>query len=230
MRHSFIQLFFFVILFGCERTADLTELGILEAKHLPPSPTNAYHDDPEAALLGQALFFDKRMSAQKNIACVSCHDPAYAFSDPRPFSEGTFQTQGTRHAPSLINVGFNQFQLWDGGADSLWAQPIKAIESPVEGDFTRTELAHFIGAEYAAQYSIIFGPIPNLAHLPKRAKPGDSLWDAMSATDQDAVNRIAANVGKAIEAYERKLLCVNTEFDQHLRGDACEWRCAKRKR
>ena len=221
MKHSFAHyatLFFFLNL-GCERPADLGELGSLEATDLPASTTNAYSDDEGAALFGQALFFDERMSAQKNLACVSCHDPEYAFSDPRPFSEGTFQTRGTRHAPSLINVAFNQFQLWDGGADSLWAQPIKAIESPLEGDFSRTELAHFIAAEYKEEYSEIFGAIPRLEHLPMRAKPGDPFWDSMSTLDKDTVNRIAANVGKAIEAYERKLLCVDTEFDQHLRGE-----------
>lgn len=204
---------------ACDPPPDLSQVGSLTTNDLPLSPTNAYADDPEAAAFGQALFFDRRMSADEQIACVSCHAPENAFADPRAFSLGAFDRVGNRHAPSLMNVAFNQFQLWDGRADTLWAQPIKAIEAEPEGDFTRTEVAHFIARAYATEYSAIFGPLPDLSHLPARAKPGDAAWAAMSDADQDAVNRIAANIGKAIEAYERKLLCVDTEFDRYMAGE-----------
>jgi cytochrome c peroxidase len=205
----------FSSLLGCE-PADFTRIGALTANELPISSTNAYADDPGAATLGQALFFEEGMSADGQLACASCHDPDHAFADPRPFSLGAFDRVGGRHAPSLINVAFNRFQLWDGRADSLWAQPIKAIEAQPEGDFTRTELAHFIRAEYAGPYEAVFGPLPTLSDLPARAKPGDAAWHAMPASQQDAVNRIAANVGKAIEAYERKLICTDTAFDRFM--------------
>lgn len=198
---------------------DLDRIGTLNAEDLPPSPTNAYADDPEAAVLGQALFFEPRMSADGQLACSSCHDPDHAFADPRPFSLGAFGREGERHAPTLMNVAFNTFQLWDGRADSLWSQPIKAIEAEAEGDFTRTELAHFIAAEYAEAYVAVFGPLPDVSRLPARARPGDAAWASMSEADRDAVNRVAANVGKAIEAYERKLLCVDTEWDRFMRGE-----------
>jgi cytochrome c peroxidase len=209
-----------LLLLGCQPTPDFERLGALSADDLPASPTNAYADDPAAAALGQALFFETRMSADGQVGCVSCHDPDHAFGDPRPFSLGVFGREGGRHAPSLMNVAFNQFQLWDGRADALWAQPIKAIEAEPEGDFTRLELAHFIAAEYATPYGQVFGPVPALDHLPPRAKPGDGVWEGLSASDQSAVNRVAANVGKAIEAYERQLLCVNTEFDRFMDGQA----------
>lgn len=204
---------------ACDPPPDLDRIGGLSEGDLPASPTNAHADDPAAAALGQALFFDRRLSADEQIACVSCHDPDHAFADPRAFSVGAFGRTGERHAPTLMNVAFNQFQLWDGRADALWAQPIKAIEAEAEGDFTRTEVAHFIAREYASEYAAIFGPLPALDHLPARAKPGDGVWEGLSDADQDAVNRIAANVGKAIEAYERKLLCVDTEFDRFMRGE-----------
>lgn len=204
---------------ACDPPPDLSRIGSLTTNDLPLSPTNAYADDPEAAAFGQALFFDRRMSADEEVGCVSCHAPDRAFADPRAFSEGAFGRVGNRHAPSLLNVAFNQFQLWDGRADALWSQPIKAIEAEPEGDFTRTEVAHFITRTYADEYSALFGPLPDLDHLPARAKPGDAEWAAMSDADQDAVNRISANIGKAIEAYERKLLCVDTEFDRYMAGE-----------
>ncbi len=200
---------------GCD-APDFERLGALTTDDLPPSPTNAWADDPQAAVLGRALFFDSRMSADGEVACASCHDPEHAFADPEAFSLGAFGRRGGRHAPTLLNVAFNDFQLWDGRADSLWAQPLKAIEAELEGDFTRTELAHFVAAEYSAAYAAVFGPLPDLSHLPSRAKPGDAAWAGMADADRDAVNRIAANVGKAIEAYERKLLCVDTAFDRFM--------------
>lgn len=206
-------------LIACDPPPDLSQIGTLSASDLPLSPTNAHADDPQAAALGQKLFFDRRLSADESTACVSCHDPDHAFADPRAFSVGAFGRVGGRHAPTLMNVAFNQWQLWDGRADALWSQPIKAIEAVPEGDFTRTEVAHFIAAEYASEYTAIFGPLPTLDHLPARAKPGDGVWETFSDADQDAINRVAANIGKAIEAYERKLLCVDTEFDRYLRGE-----------
>lgn len=201
---------------ACQPPADFERLGGLTADDLPPSPTNAWADDPEAAVLGQALFFDTRMSADGEVGCVTCHDPDHAFADPEQFSMGSFARLGGRHAPSLMNVAFNEFTLWDGRSDSLWSQPIKAIEAEPEGDFTRTELAHFIAAEYSVPYAAVFGPLPDLSGLPSRARPGDAAWEGLSDSQRDAINRIAANVGKAIEAYERKLLCVDTRFDRFM--------------
>ena len=34
--------------------------------------------------LGRKLFSDKRLSADGTVACVSCHDPEFAFGDRRP--------------------------------------------------------------------------------------------------------------------------------------------------
>ncbi|MEE2787233.1 MAG: cytochrome-c peroxidase [Myxococcota bacterium] len=222
MRHTLTYVVCLLHIFGlagCEQPTELEDFAMTATTQLPLSPTNRYADDPAAARLGQALFFDPRMSADGQVSCASCHDPDHAFSDPNAVSAGAFGRRGTRHAPSLINVAFNRFQLWDGRADSLWAQPIQALESRSEGDFTRTELAHFIAREYAESYTRIFGPLPSLDAIPQRARPGDRAWATMDVIQQDIVNRIAANVGKAIEAYERRLICTDTEFDRSVRGE-----------
>lgn len=185
----------------------------------PPSPTNRVADDPAAQHLGQALFFDTEMSGEGTISCASCHDPAHGFADPRPLSRGVANREGTRHASTLANAAWNPFQFWDGRADSLWAQPIQAIENPLEGDFTRAEVAHFIAAKYRAPYETLFGPLPDLSGVPPSARPGDDAWSQMSEADRDAVNRIAANVGKALEAYVRRLVSRNSALDRYLAGD-----------
>ena len=191
----------------------------LDAAAQPPSPTNRVADDLAAARLGKRLFFDPAMSADQTVSCASCHPTGVNFSDPAPVSTGVFGRVGTRHAPSVMNLGFQDFLLWDGRADSAWSQAIKAIEAPAEMDLTRVELARFIQRRYAAPYEAIFGPLPSLEGLPERARPGLVAWESMTAQQRRDVDQIAANVGKALEAYQRKLTCDQTPLDLFLRGE-----------
>ncbi len=187
---------------------------------LPDSPTNSVADDLEAATLGQRLFFDEGLSSDGTVACANCHDPEEAFSDPRVVSLGVEGREGTRHAPPIVNAGTGDFFLWDGRADSLWSQALLAIENPAEMNFTRAEVAHYIASTHREAYEQVFGPLPDLSGVPQRALPGDAAWEAMSEADQIAVERIFSNAAKAIEAYERRLLCENTLFDRVMRGEA----------
>jgi len=209
---------------GCARVSD-TEFAEafqpLEPSELPASPTNAWADDAMASALGEELFFDQRMSGDGTIACASCHDPQTGFSDRRDVSLGVEGRRGTRHAPGLWNVAYftDGFVMWDGRADSLWVQPLGAIEAAAEMDFTRAEVYWFVLEHYKTAYEEVFGPIPVFEDIPRRTAPGDAHWEALDGARRDAVNRVFVNVGKAIEAYERTLLCTNTRFDRFLRGE-----------
>ena len=203
--------------FSDEELSRLRRLGPLGEP--PPSPTNRYADDPAARRFGQALFFDTRMSSDGMVSCATCHQPVHGLADPAPLSHGAHGRLGTRHASTLVNAAWNPFQFWDGRADSLWAQPIQAIENPVEGNFSRCELAHFVASAWRAEYEAIFGPLPDLSGVPAAARPGDAAWEAMAEADRDAVNRIVANVGKALEAYERQLVSRGSRLDRYLAGD-----------
>src|SRR5690348_9908180 len=86
---------------------------------LPPDPTNRVADSPEAAALGQFLFFDRRLSANGEIACATCHQPAHGFSDGRAVAQGL--AVGRRNTPTLLNAAFNHWFFWDGRADSQWS-------------------------------------------------------------------------------------------------------------
>jgi cytochrome c peroxidase len=191
----------------------------LTASQLPASPTNASADDPRAAALGQSLFFDRRLSIDGTIACVSCHDPDQGLSDPRPFSVGVRGQLGGRHAMPITAAVWHPYLLWDGRADSAWLQPLKAIENPKEMDSSRTEIAHLITRSYAAEYEAVFGPLPDLTDAPARARPDLEGWAEMSDPLRDSIQRVFTNAGKAIEAYERRLLCTDTRFDQWARGE-----------
>lgn len=198
--------------------ADLAPLELTTAD-LPASPTNAVADDARAVALGRSLFFDRRLSADGTIGCVSCHDPAHGFSDPKPRSVGIRGQTGDRHSMPVTAAVLHPYLLWDGKADSAWSQPLKAIENPKEMDFTRVEVARHVASTYRAQYEALFGALPDLATAPARAKPGDPAWSAMPEALRDDVQRVFANIGKAIEAYERKLLCTDTRFDKFVRGE-----------
>ena len=197
----------------------LMPLSGLSSSDLPASPTNSHADDDDAARLGQRLFFDQRMSATGDIACASCHDPDHAWSEPRAVSTGAFGRVGNRHAPTLWNAGMSQFFFWDGRADSLWSQPLQAIEGEAEMDFTRLEVAHFVVQFHRAEYESVFGPLPNVGGMPARGKPGDASWNNLSGQGRDSAQRIFANVGKALEAFQRRLICSDTRFDQFMAED-----------
>ncbi len=201
--------------------ADPTDFGAmaLGSTSLPPSPTNAVADDARAVALGRRLFFDRGMSSDGTVGCISCHDPAHGFSDPRPRSVGVRGQLGDRHAMPITDAVLHPYLLWDGKADSAWSQPLKAIENPKEMDFTRVEVARRVSAVYRADYEAIFGAVPDLAAAPPRAKPGDDAWNAMPEVLRNDVQRVFSNAGKAIEAYERKILCAETRFDKWLRAE-----------
>lgn len=210
-----------LFLVACAGGGDITELRNMQltAAMVPASPTNAHANDVAAAELGRQLFFDKRLSVDGTIACATCHDPAHGFSDPHPFSVGVRGQLGNRHAMPITAVAFQSFTLWDGRGDSVWMQPLKAIENPKEMDMTRLELARVLATAYKSEYTAVFGEMPALDATPVRGKPGMVAWDTLPEPVRNDLDEVAANAGKALEAFERTVLCADTRFDQWTRGE-----------
>jgi cytochrome c peroxidase len=191
----------------------------------PADPTNRCADDPRAARLGQYLFFDPRFSASGKVACATCHQPALGFADGKHVGDAGFEGAKPleRHTPSLYNVAFNRWWFWDGRSDSLWSQPLRPLEEPREHATTRLEVAHALHADpaLARAYGAIFGALPELAdaqRFPPKGKPGDATFDAMAPADRLAVDRVFANFGKAVAAYERRLVARAAPFDEFVAG------------
>ena len=186
----------------------------------PPSPTNRVADNPDAAQLGQMFFFDARFSKEGTISCATCHSPFHGFADVEATSLGN--RRGTRNAPTLLNAAYNKWQFWDGRADTLWAQALFALEGEDEQAGTRLQYAHLVHQHYQADYEAVFDTLPELENaerFPPDGKPGDPAFDDMSEVDRIAVNTVFANIGKAIEAYERLLISRNAPFDRYVAGD-----------
>jgi cytochrome c peroxidase len=185
---------------------------------LPPARGNAHADVDEAARLGFQLFF--RADLGRGVSCATCHDPTFAFSDRLPVPN--VRGFGPRNAPTTLNAARLSVFFWDGRSDSLWSQPLFAIENSLEMNSSRLEVAHLVAADASLKplYEKAFGPMPDLSRLPASGKPGDPSFDSLSAGDQDTVNRIGANVGKAFEAYERKNTSGEAALDRYLDGDS----------
>ena len=77
---------------------EITLIRSLWIDNLRPLPTgtgNAVADDLQAAEFGHRLFFDKRLSANGQISCASCHRPGHSFTDGLEVAEGL--STGTRN-------------------------------------------------------------------------------------------------------------------------------------
>ena len=97
--------------------------------------------DDKIATLGRVLFYDRELSANKTIACSSCHLQEFAFSDTAKRSVGLDGGLTHRHAMRLINVRFavEQRMFWDERASNLLSQVTVPIEDHLEMGFSGTQ-------------------------------------------------------------------------------------------
>ncbi|HYC01890.1 MAG TPA: cytochrome c peroxidase [Azospirillaceae bacterium] len=202
---------------GPER-ALIASLSLDKLGPVPPDPSNRVADDPRAAALGKALFFDQRLSGDGTISCASCHKPEQGFQDGLELGHAAGMTN--RRTMPIEGTGRLPWLFWDGRADSLWAQALGPLESKVEHDGTRTRYAHEISSHHRAAYEALFGPLPRLDHLPRDAGPlgrqaERRAWEAMAPADRAAVDRVFANIGKALAAFQRTLDPAPGRFDRY---------------
>lgn len=206
--------------------AEIETINSLWLGNLPPvpaAPSNAVADDVRAARFGQALFFDPRLSANGGISCSTCHQPIRQFTDG--LQKGVAIGMSNRNTPSIVGSAYSPWLYWDGRKDSLWSQALAPLEDPAEHGSNRMQLVHLIADDpiYRNDYESIFGPLADFSdrmRFPEAGAPGDDpvldgAWLSMSADDRDSVNRVFANIGKAIAAYERLLQHGPSRFDTY---------------
>lgn len=186
----------------------------------PRDPGNAVGDSPEAAQLGQRLFFDGRLSRGGTVSCATCHEPSKGFGDGEALSP---RFALDRNIPTLWNAAYHRWYFWDGRADSLWSQALKPIENPLEMASTRLQAVHAVLGDPVLResYRRTFGEAPDLSdatRFPATGAPGHPSWSAMREGDRATVDRAFANLGKALAAYERRLLSRRSAFDVFVEG------------
>jgi cytochrome c peroxidase len=198
---------------------ELRSMSLAELDSLPRDPTNRVADDPRAADLGRRLFFDTRLSANGRVACSTCHQADRGFQDGIALANGVGST--ARRTMPIAGMARSPFLFWDGRKDSLWAQALGPLESPVEHGGTRAQYAHVIAESYAPEYEELFGVLPDLSRVPRSASPvadreAASAWNALSTAQRDDVTRVFVNVGKAVAAYERHIEFAASRFDKYV--------------
>jgi len=220
--------------------AMIATLGPLPA--LGPDPTNAVADNPAAARLGQALFFDARYSGplvvasdlgavgeRGRVSCASCHStPAMSDSRSVPDNVSLGTNFHTRNAPAIVNSAFYPWTNWGGRFARPWELPPVVAESGLTMNSTRLEVAHHLFDHYRTEYEAVFGPMePAIGSDPVRFPPAgkprsatgtDGPWETMRPADQVIVNRIFVNFGKVLQAYMRLLVSRDSDFDRFASG------------
>ena len=174
-------------------------LALDRLKSMPRDPGNRYADNAAAAALGQKLFFDVRFSGNGKVSCATCHDPENDFQDSMPLGKGMGTTN--RRTMPVAGTPYAPFLFWDGRKDSLWAQALGPLENPVEHGGNRDQYARIVATNYRDEYEKVFGPLPKLG-------------------EREADTRVFVNMGKAIEAYERRFRFRPSKFDRFV----AQWR------
>jgi cytochrome c peroxidase len=188
---------------------------------VPPDPTNAYADDPDAARLGQMLFFDPDLSGplvvdsplgrageRGKVSCRTCHGgPALDDQDSVPNHVSIGTGVGGRNSPPILNSAFYVWTNWGGRFDSQWSLVLGAIENPEVMNGARRDVARTVVAKYRAEYDAVFPPL-------------DPAVDLGAPDTAAVVDRVFANTGKAVAAYLRTLVARDAPFDRYAAGDA----------
>ncbi|MGB0468281.1 MAG: cytochrome-c peroxidase [Pontibacterium sp.] len=188
----------------------------------PPDHSNQVAEKPTAISLGQALFFDKNLSANQAVSCATCHSPDKEFQDDKPVAQGI--STGVRRTMPIRGVQWSAWFFWDGRKDSLWSQALGPLEDPNEHGANRTQLARYVLENYRSQYRALFGPdLPTPDSWPEQASPlvpglATENWQQLSESVQHEINQVFANIGKSIAAYEGTLKPQENRFDRYIKA------------
>lgn len=148
---------------------------------------------PEKAALGKMLFFDTRLSRDRNLSCASCHNPSFGWEVPFATAIGAGGKPLARHSPTTVNLAWSRHLFWDGRAPTLEAQAKGPLEAAVEMDLP-------------------------MAAVVMRLKEVRGYLDAFTkAYPKQGLTE--DTVLQAIATFERTIVTGDTPFDRWVRGD-----------
>jgi cytochrome c peroxidase len=147
---------------------------------------------PEKIELGRKLFFDRRLSGDGTMSCVTCHDPETGFSDGLAISLNYPTTKNWRNSPTLINIAYNESLFWDGRAKSLEEQALFPMMSAFEMN-------------------------QNLDYLEEELKGVPEYVEAFRKIFDGEITR--ERIAMALAAFQRTIISNNAPIDKYLDGD-----------
>jgi len=143
--------------------------------------------------LGQALFFDPRLSGSDWISCASCHNPAFSWGDGLPKGIGHGMKSLSRRTPTILNLAWGELMFWDGRASTLEEQALGPIEAQGEMNLPHDQMLAKLNGISAY-------------------KP---LFD--KAYPNEGINK--ATVSKALATFERTVISGEAPFDRWIQGE-----------
>ena len=195
----FAAVFFLSLTSACTTTPagkpEQTDTALLQKWLMPETPPFPEGNQPNEAriALGKWLFFDPRLSRDRNMSCASCHNPSLGWSDGLPKARGFQSQQLGRATPTVINTAYNSIQMWDGRKKDLEDQATGPMEAKTE---MNTDFEQFLAWINSNQdYQTAF----------ERAYPGEGISKQ--------------TIAKAIASFERTVVSNNSPFDKWIKGD-----------
>ncbi|SEI52239.1 cytochrome c peroxidase [Dyadobacter sp. SG02] len=112
----------------------------------PSDRTHTRKSEPDSLRyrVGEALFFDKRLSITNTKSCASCHNPELAFTDGYRKSPGVFADLHARNTPTLLNISRQNYLNWaNPGITSLTDQMNGPLfgNKPIEMGLSQSDTA-----------------------------------------------------------------------------------------
>jgi len=142
--------------------------------------------------LGRRLFFETQLSAGNDLSCNSCHALSGFGADTGAVSIGHLGKKGGRNSPTVYNAAAHLAQFWDGRAADVEAQALGPILNPVE---------------------MAMPAAPAVLNRLKGSPEYRRLFAAAFPDERDPMTY--ANLGRAIGAFERKLV-TPSRWDRYL--------------
>jgi cytochrome c peroxidase len=179
----------------------------------------APHVRPALVRLGRALMFDKILSGNRDIACATCHLPAFATGDSRSLSIGAggsglgperSHPEGIfipRNSPALFNLASPRHLFWDGRVE---IDARGRFHTPAGTQLTRAMTRVFEFGPISAQPMF---PVTSRAEM--RGESGNELA-AIPDTDVGAIWAALMRRLGAIPEYRRMFEAAypSTRFEQ----------------
>ena len=206
-----------------------------------PNPS-AGAGEPAVVALGRLLFWDPVLSGDRDVACATCHHPDFAYADGRELSLGAGSvglgparidlTSGRipvvkRNSPTILNTAFNgvddrrrrrqAFQTFDGlvasvdqtRAPMFWDSRVRSLE--LQALEPLKALEEMRGTAYEEDIALD-RVVARLLAIPEYVALFREAFRADTSID-------ASQIGRAIAAFERTLVAIDSPFDRFQAGD-----------
>ncbi len=201
---------------------------------MPPEPPHPVDNpyDANRVELGHFLFFDPILSGPQNVACSTCHLPAFAFGDGRQFPSGAGATglgpertlpdppplrEMPRNSPTVMNVGLfgRMSPTASTTAAMFWGANAFGLEDQVLGPIAAdNELRGLAYSKMEARDSVL----ARLRGIPEYVQLFTAAYPSVDASTPEQIIT-TTTLRRAIAAYIRELTTPHAPIDEFLAGD-----------